>query len=189
MVHEDGEVVARVLGGDVEAYVLLFRKYARVVHAIALARTTRLEAAAGITRRTFEKVYAGLESLPGDRPLRQVLVDTAVELSREHVRDHGRSLQMFRISPEEAKKQSGTVDLRANLGKMHPDDAALVVLELVGRLPPQYEAPLLLRLVEGMRYGDIGALTGKTAVEVRTTLDGARRLFEREFRFGMERAE
>ncbi len=187
MALSDGELIARVLGGDSEGYALLFQRYARLVHAVALARTTRRDAAAQITRQVFEKAYAGLESLPDGVKFHQHLVHLATEAARDHVREHGRSLQMFRVSPEDARK-GGAVDFRAVLGGMHPDDAALVVLEMLARLPPNYEVPLLLRLVEGMSHAEIAEQTGRPPAELRTTLDSGRRLLEREFRMALEKA-
>lgn len=188
MTIADGEVVARVLGGDAEAWALLFRKYGRLVHALALARTTRRESAAEVTRRVFEKAYERLETMPPEVPFRQFLLNVAREESALHVRDHGRSMQMLRVGSREAKRVSGALHLRTVLADLRPEDAALVLLEVLGRLPPTYEVPMLLHYLEGMGAADIAAVTGQTAAEVRTAMDGGRRLFERELRHGLEQA-
>ncbi|MCK6480249.1 MAG: RNA polymerase sigma factor [Planctomycetaceae bacterium] len=188
MTVADGEIVAKVLGGDAGAYALLFRKYGRVVHALALARTTRREAAAEVTRRTFEAAYAGLESLPAGTSFRQVLLATAKEQASAYVRDNGRSMQMLRVGSREAKRLSGALHLPTVMGSLPKPDAALVLLEVLGRLPPTYEVPMLLHHIEGMAVPEIAEVTGQTAAEVRTALDGGRRLFERELRHGLEMA-
>ena len=185
----DGEVVARVIAGDTEAYALLFRRYARMVHAIALARTTRRQAAADLTRSVFEKAYAGLDRIPTGTTFRQYLLATLNESASAYVRDHGRSMQMLRVGSREAKRASGALELRKVMSDLKGEDAALVLLEVLGRLPPTYEVPFLLRHLEGMTVLEISETTGLSAGEVRTALDGGRRLFERELRHGLELAE
>ena len=184
----DGEVVARVLGGDAEAYASLFHKYARMVHALALARTTRREAAAAITRRVFEAVYARLETMPEGMRFPQFLFSVLHEEISAYVRDHGRSMQMLRVGSREAKRIGAALDLRTVMRDLRGEEGALVLFEVLGRLPPTYEAPFLLRYMEGMGAAEIAEVTGQTIAEVRTTLDAGRRLFERELRHGLEMA-
>ena len=184
----DTEVVARVLGGDAEAFTHLFRKYARTVHALALARTTRREAAAGVTRKVFEAAYERLESKPPEVPFRSFLLGVAREESAAYVRDHGRSMQMLRVGSREAKRVGGGLHLGTVMKDLRKEDAALVLLEVLGRLPQTYEVPMLLHYIEGMGAAGIAEVTDQTAAEVRTSLDGGRRLFERELRHGLESA-
>jgi RNA polymerase sigma-70 factor (ECF subfamily) len=184
----DGEVVARVLAGDGEAFALLFQKYGRLVHALALARTTRRPAAAELTRKVFEKAYSGLDRMPEGATFRQFLLGALQQEAAGYVRDHGRSMQMLRVGSKEAKKAGASLELRWVLKGLNGEDAALVLLEVVGKLPPSYEGPFLLRHLEGMGQGEIADVTGLTAAEVRTALDGGRRLFERELRHRIEEA-
>jgi RNA polymerase sigma-70 factor (ECF subfamily) len=184
----DGEVIARVLGGDTEAFAVLFHKYGRMVHALALARTTRRQAAAELTRKVFERAYADLEHMPAGVTFRQFLLAVLNESASSYVRDHGRSMQMLRVGSREAKRASGALELRRVLADLKGEDAALVLLEVLGRLPPTYEVPFLLRHLEGMAAPEIAEVTGSPVAEVRAALDGGRRLFERELRRGLEAA-
>lgn len=188
MAIADGEVVARVLGGDAEAFALLFQKYGRVVHALALARTTRRPAAAEVTRRVFLKAYERLETVPPEASFRSFLLSVLQEEAAAYVRDHGRSLQMLRVGGREAKRASGPLELRKVMADLRGEDGALVLLEVAGRLPPAYEIPFLLRYLEGMGLPEIAEVTGQTPAEARTAVDGGRRLFERELRHGLEMA-
>jgi len=188
MAIADGDVVARVLGGDAEAFALLFQKYGRMVHALALARTTRRPAAAEVTRKVFEKAYARLDAMPEGTAFRPFLLSILLEEAGAYVRDHGRSLQMLRVGSREAKRAGGALDLRKVMADLRGEDGALVLLEVAGRLPPAYEVPFLLHYLEGMGTAEIAEVTGQNAVETRTALDGGRRLFERELRHGLERA-
>jgi len=188
MALSDGEVVARVLGGDAAAFSLLFQKYGRLVHALALARTTRRPAAAELTRKTFARAYAELERMPPDGGFRPFLLSLLQQEGAAHVRDHGRSLQMLRVGSAESRKAGASLELGWIFRSLKGEDAALVLLEVVGRLPPNYEVPFLLRHLEGMTPAEIAEVTGLGAAEVRTALDGARRLFERELKHGIEGA-
>jgi len=184
----DGEVVARVLGGDAEAYALLFQKYGRMVHAVALARTTRRPAAAELARTVFEKAYERLDAMPEGTSFRAFLLAVLAEEASAYIRDHGKSMQMLRIGSREAKRAGAGLDLRRVLIDLKGEDGALVLLEVLGRLPPAYEVPFLLRYMEGMSAADIAEVTGQTAAEVRTALDGGRRLFERDLKHWLEMA-
>jgi RNA polymerase sigma-70 factor (ECF subfamily) len=184
----DGEIVARVLGGDAEAYAVLFQRHGRLVHALALARTTRAAAASEITRKAFEKAYADLERMPPDASVRQFLQAATAEACSSYQRDHGRSMQILRAGRREARKAGAGLDLRWVFAGLRPEDAALVVLEVASRLPPQYEVPFLLRHLEGMAPAEIAEATGASPAEVRTSLDSGRRLFERELKHALEGA-
>jgi RNA polymerase sigma-70 factor (ECF subfamily) len=184
----DGEVVARVLGGDREAYALLFQKYGRMVHALALARTTRKAAAAPMVRKVFERAYAELDAIPPGSTFRQFLLGILQQEAAAFVRDHGRSLQMLRVGSQEAKKAGASLELSWVLSGLKGEEAALVLLETASRLPPNYEAPFLLLHLEGMAPAEIGEVTGLGPAEVRAALDGGRRLFERELRRAIEAA-
>lgn len=185
----DGEAVARALEGDAQAFGTLFRKYGRMVHALALARTTRPAAAAELARKVFERAWADLDRVPAGTTFRQFLVSVLNEQATAYIRDHGRSMQMLRVGSREAKRAAGPMELRKVLSDLPRDEAALVILEVLGRLPPHYEAPFLLRYMEGMGVPEIAEVTGLPDAEVRTVLDGARRLFERELKRGLEAAE
>jgi RNA polymerase sigma-70 factor (ECF subfamily) len=184
----DGEIVARVLGGDVEAFAVLFQRHARLVYALALARTTRPAAASEITRKVFEKVYAELDRMPPDSTVRRFLQAATLEVCGGYQRDHGRSLQMLRVGSREARKAGAGLDLRWVFAGMRGEDAALVALEVLSRLPPQYEVPFLLRHLEGMTPAEIAESEGVSPAEVRTALDSGRRLFERELKHAIEGA-
>jgi RNA polymerase sigma-70 factor (ECF subfamily) len=184
----DGELVAKVLGGDAAAYTLLFKRWARVVHALALARTGRREPAAEITRRAFERAHEGLERIPPGVRFGNFLLAQVNELCASHLREHPRSVQMLRVGAEDARRSGAAVDLRTALGRLGGPDAAFLLLEVASRLPPNYEVPFLLRYLEGLDYGAVAETTGVTVADVRTALDSGRRLFEREFRFSMEKA-
>ncbi len=188
MALSDGEAVARVLAGDAAAYSLLFQKYGRLVHALALARTTRRPAAAELTRKTFEKAYAELERMPPEGGFRPFLRSILQQEGGAYVKDHGRSMQMLRVGGREARKAGVSLELRWVFSGLKGEDAALVLLEVVARLPPNYEVPFLLRHLEGMGPAEIGEVTGLAPAEGRTALDGARRLFERELKRGIEAA-
>jgi RNA polymerase sigma-70 factor (ECF subfamily) len=184
----DGELVARVLSGDDAAYALLFKRWARVVHALALARTGRREPAAEVTRRAFERAHEALDRIPPGVRFSHFLLSQVQELCAAHLRDHPRSMQMLRVGPDEARRTGPAVDLRTVLRRLSPPDAGLLLLEVASRLPPNYEIPFLLRYLEGLDYAAVAETTGVPLAEVRTALDSGRRLFEREFRFAVEKA-
>ena len=188
MAASDGEIVARVLGGDGEAYAVLFQRYGRFVYALALARTTRPPDASEITRKAFEKAYADLERMPPDLTFRQFLRNATAEICAAREKERGRPAATAPIRPKEARRAGAGLDLRWVFSGMAPGDAARVALETFSRLPPQYEIPFLLRHLEGMSPAEIAEAAGVSPAEVRTALDSGRRLFERELKHAVEGA-
>jgi RNA polymerase sigma-70 factor (ECF subfamily) len=184
----DAEILARVLQGDGEAYAVLFRKYGRLVHALALARTTRRAAAAELVRKTFVRAHAELERIPPGGTFRGFLLGVLQQEAAAYQKDHGRSLQLLRVGKEEARRTGASLELRWVFRNLKGEDAALLLLEILGRLPPNYEGPFLLRHLEGMEPDAIAEATGLTPAEVATALDGGRRLFERELKRAVEEA-
>jgi RNA polymerase sigma-70 factor (ECF subfamily) len=184
----DGEVVSRVLAGDAGAYALLFQKYGRVVHALALAQTVKQGAAVEVVRKAFEKAYADLDRIPPGATFRQFLLAAAAEAAAEWVRANGRSSETLRLGAREARRAGGNLELRRVLADLKGEEAAGVLLEAAAKLPPNYQMPFLLRHLEGMSHGEIAEATGIAAAEVPTALEGGRRLLERELKHALEAA-
>jgi len=185
---DDREVVKSILTGEVDAYRLLFRKYGRMVRAMAVARLRDLEAAREVVKDVFLQAYEELGSISHPVPqLGPVLQNLTVEICRERLRDRPAKAWILKVSAEKAAKAGPGLDLETVLGDLTTDETAMVLAEQAVGIPLQYEVPFLLRFLEGLSYPDIAKVLDVPISEVEGLVDRARRLQERQLRFHLEK--
>jgi RNA polymerase sigma-70 factor (ECF subfamily) len=183
---DDGEVVKRVLGGELEAYEQLYRKYGRMVHAMAVARLRDRRAAEEIVREVFRKAYERLGSISHPVPrFVEMLQNLTLEVCRERILRT--TAWILRVPRDKAAQAGPAPDLEAILGELPEETAGLILAEQSAGVPLQYEVPFLLRFLEGMSYSEIARTLGISIREVEELVDRGRRLHERELRFHLEK--
>jgi RNA polymerase sigma-70 factor (ECF subfamily) len=149
---EDG-LVAAAQRGDREAFGRLYRRYARMVHGVVLARVPR-EQAEDLVQDVFVQALRRLGSLRNAPAFGPWLAAIARNRARDHYR---RGEALVELPPEVP-------------GPPHPEGDALAVLAAIRRLPEAYRETLVLRLVEGMTGPEIAERTGLTPGSVRVNL-------------------
>lgn len=147
------EIVARVSGGDQEAFNELYRKYSPMVHGIILARAPRSEAD-DLVQDVFLTVFRKIHTINDPNALGAWIAS----ISRRCVSDSYRRAKPFEELPDEVSS-----------GK-HPVNEANEVLSVIKELPEAYSETLILRLVEGMTGPEISEVTGLTHDSVRVNL-------------------
>lgn len=148
-------MVTAAAGGDVEAFEELYRRFARFVHGVLMARLPADEVG-DVAQETF--VYAW-SRLSGLREPAKFAAWLAV-IARHKAADHMRSRpQLFELDEGPSLDGSPTVMLEAN-----------EVLSAIRELPDAYRETLSLRLVQGYSGPEIAALTGLSAGSVRVNL-------------------
>lgn len=158
--HPDAVAVHAVLGGDREAFAELYKRYARLVHGILLAKVRRDEVA-DLVQDVFLSAMRQLRSLrePG------AFGPWLAVIARNRAMDfHRRSQEMTEL-PE------------VRVGPT-PRAEALEALAVVRSLPETYREVLILRLVEGMTGPEIAARTGLTPGSVRVNLHRGMKLLK-----------
>jgi len=160
---EDLALVEAARGGDRRAFEELYRRYARMVHGIVLARVPRDEAD-DVVQEVFILVLRRIPGLRDDASFGGWLA----AIARNQARDYHR-------------RATDTAELPDDLaGGPAPDGEAEWILEIIRSLPDAYRETLILRLVEGMTGPEIAARTGLTAGSVRVNLHrGMKQLRER----------
>jgi len=140
-------------GGDRAAFACLYRRYARMVHGILLARGPR-----GEVEDLVQDVF--LQALRELRSLREPAAfgGWLARLARNRAVDALR-----------ARRPSEPVDPETPAAaSTHAE--ALAVMTIIRALPEAYREPLTLRLVEGLTGPEIAELTGLTPGSVRVNL-------------------
>ena len=153
-----GEVVLSAQAGDERAFDELYRRFARTVHGIALARVG-VQDAEDLTQEVFLVVHRGLARLrdPGS------LASWICKVARNQATDWLRRAQ--RRPTRESLSDEQVVDDRIAGGELEQR-----VLACIRGLPAAYGETLVLRLVEGLTGPEIAERTGLTPGSVRVNL-------------------
>jgi len=156
---EDVSLVEAARQGDRAAFARLYDRYARMVHAVLLARVPYGEVA-DLVQDVF---LIALGKLPRLRDPRAVGGWLAA-IARHRATDFHRRSHAVEVTelPEELRG--------AEASTTAADAEAAAALEMVRSLPEAYRETLLMRLVEGMTGAEIAARTGLTPASVRVNL-------------------
>lgn len=149
-------LVERVRAGDPSAFEALYRRFARSVHSVLLARLPA-EEAEELTQEVFLNAYRRLGDLKEPRATGPWLHAMARNLAIDRLRARGRRPKEEPLT-ERAGRADGDGELRER------------VLRNVRELPDAYRETLLMRLVEGLTGPEIAAATGLDAGSVRVNL-------------------
>jgi RNA polymerase sigma-70 factor (ECF subfamily) len=161
-VEPPDEVLVRAAqGGDRAAFGELYRRFARMVHGILLARVPR-PAAEDLLQDVF------LQALPRLASLRDASRFGAwlAAIARNRANDFHRQTRPTVELPEDSAGH-GADDPRPARETVQE---GLFLLEVVRSLPEAYREPLILRFVEGMTGPEIAARTGMKHGSVRVNL-------------------
>jgi RNA polymerase sigma-70 factor (ECF subfamily) len=146
------ELVVAVRDGDRAAFASLYHRFARVVHAVALARVRPADAAdvvQDVFLIAFERLAALREPAAFPGWLLQIARNRAVDRARE------------------PRPADDPVDFAAD---PVPTAEAREALEAIRALPEAYRETLIMRLVEGLTGPEIAEQTGLSPGSVRVNL-------------------
>ena len=157
----DAALVKASQQGDTEAFGQLYRRYARLVHGILLARVRPAE-----VEDLVQDVF--LRALPRLGALRDVSRFGAwlAAIARNIATDYYRRSQTQPATSDDAKDPA---EQPAGPSASGTSEAA-EVLECIRSLPEAYRETLILRLVEGMTGPEIAVRTGLSSGSVRVNL-------------------
>ncbi|MGB7761649.1 MAG: sigma-70 family RNA polymerase sigma factor [Bryobacteraceae bacterium] len=153
---DDERLIHQAAGGDRAAFGDLYLRYARMVHAILLARVPPADAE-DLVQDVFLAAMNRLGELRTAAAFRGWLGAIARRRAIDYFRD-GRRRAEFSSGMEQGSPATGG------------GDRALVTLDLLRRLPEAYRETLIMRLVEGMTGPEIARQTGLTPDSVRVNL-------------------
>jgi RNA polymerase sigma-70 factor (ECF subfamily) len=148
--------VAAAREGDRGAFGELYRRYARMVHGILLARVPGAE----VDDLVQEVFVAAMRQV---HTLRDVTCfgGWLATVTRNRANDyHRRSVELVEL----------TEDVQVGDRRDNPGDDGTAILAAIRSLPEAYCETLILRLVEGMTGPEIAERTGLTPGSVRVNL-------------------
>jgi len=161
---ELARLVAAARDGDGDAFDEVYRRTARSVHGLLLARVPPREAD-DLVQEVFLTAWRRLEALREPAAFRGWLATIARNAAADWHR-----------APARRTEGEAPDDSHATPGAQ-PSPEALAALSAIGKLPDAYRETLLLRLVEGLSGPEIARATGLTPDSVRVNLSrGMKRL-------------
>src|SRR5512133_2218407 len=152
----DDELVRSAGAGDQAAFGELYRRYARMVHGILLARVP-VSDAEDLVQDVFISALRQLQSLRAPAAFRGWLAAIA----------RHRAIDFHREARNRTEVYDDCLPERASPGVQQE---ALMILDVIRGLPEAYRETLVLRLVEGMTGPEIAEHTGLTPQSVRVNL-------------------
>lgn len=158
---EDVALVRAAQDGDSGAFAELYRRYAKMVHGILLARVPATEVD-DLVQDVFLRAFPKLKGL---RDLRR-FGGWLAAIARNRATDYHRSAYA-QTEPAKMLAEEDVEILQANQGSALNGET---VLELIRALPETYRETLILRLVEGMSGPEIAERTGLKPGSVRVNL-------------------
>ena len=157
----DAACVARVLGGEREAYRLIVERYQSKVFRLAAALLKNREDAVDIAQEAFVRAYANLGSFKGDSRFATWLYKIVNNLCIDWIRRR----QTAKSEEFEETNRSEEDSLAPGLisGRLHANpQGQLLRRELAAKLqvalealPPKHRQILWLREVEGLSYEEL----------------------------------
>lgn len=163
----DAEVVARVLGGDREAFGLLIRRYEAGLVRFATRMLGSRDAAADAVAEGLVRAYRHLASCRDPARLRTWLYRIVANRCKSHL-----ARRPFSSVPlEEAPPVADSTDNEAAVERA--EQLALVERAL-GELSPEKREAFVLKHVEGLSYEEMSAVTGERIPTLKMRVHRAR---------------
>lgn len=164
----DAQVVRDVLAGDRDAYRLLVRRYADVLHGHALRMVGSPDVAADMVQQAFVRGYRKLDSCRNPEQVGAWLFRILANLCRDHVRSPRRRDIPLQVLPEIPGGRSDPSDDAARAEVRGRVRAALA------HLTPEQREAFVMRYQEGLAYEEIAAVMNLSVAALKMRVHRAR---------------
>ena len=163
----DPEVVARVLGGDQEAFGLIIRRYEADLLRFAAGMLGSRDAAEDAVAESLVRAYRHLGGLNAPARLRTWLYRIVANRCKSHLaRRPARELSL-----DEAPPVADPADTEASLERA---EQVARVQRALAELSPEKREAFVLKHVEGLSYQEMAAVTGERIPTLKMRVHRAR---------------
>lgn len=145
---EDEALVARFRAGEARAFDELVRKYQRPIYALALRYVKDADDAKDVAQRAFVRAYQGIGGFRGGAGFRSWLYRIAVNLAKNHLRDHARE------RPAEIPEDALTIEA-VGAGRLLAGEDRRRLRAAIEELPPKQRLVLELRVFDELPFRDV----------------------------------
>jgi RNA polymerase sigma-70 factor, ECF subfamily len=163
----DAEVVARVLGGDAEAFGTLIRRYEAGLLRFATRMLGSRDAAADAVAEGFVRAYRHLASCRDPARLRTWLYRIVTNRCKSHLARRS----VTDVPLEDAPPVADPADTEAALER---GEQIALVQRALGELSPDKREAFVLKHVEGLSYEEMAAVTGERIPTLKMRVHRAR---------------
>jgi RNA polymerase sigma-70 factor (ECF subfamily) len=181
-IESDESIVRAVQTGDTDAFARLVDRHKERVFAMLVRLTGDSQAAEELAHETFVRAYRGLGGFRGDSSVGTWLVQIAIHLARDRVRERARSKT---VSLEALIEREGDATVFAETRPQYDPLAELEGRETTERfetalseLPPSYREAFVLFHLQGMPYEAIAETTGDSVGSLKVRVHRARKLLK-----------
>jgi len=171
----DGELIAAVLGGDLNSFEPLVNRYQARVFATARRYARRESEVEDIVQEVFIKAFQRLKSFRSEAPFDHWLMRVATRTCFDFLRAHQRSREttFTEMSPEESK----WLEQFATHPPLAQDDAQAarqLVDRILSQMPPSARLIITLLEIEERSIKEISQMTGWSVALVKVRAFRAR---------------
>ncbi len=177
---DDLEVIRKILGGDVNEFAILVRKYQKGIYNYALRMVGHEEEARDLAQDIFVAAYKGLKSFRGESKFSTWLFRIAINqtknrlkyLRRRHFFDNEQHTSESREAPDAFATLPDPEDSpeQAFLKK----DFHALIMEGLMELPPNARQIIILRDIEDFSYEELSQIMELNLGTVKSRLHRAR---------------
>jgi RNA polymerase sigma factor (sigma-70 family) len=175
LMTDDKTLVARVLAGDTQAFMLLIKQHERLVAHMVGRLIKSEEDREELCQDVFLRVHEKLAEFTFQSKLSTWIATIAYRMGINHLRKQKMS---FSDIPDEESFTKRFIEVSNPETLTEEKDMDGFILKLVAQLPPQYRVVLTLYHVDGMSYPEIGEISGMPEGTVKNYLFRARNLLK-----------
>ncbi|MBI3653819.1 MAG: sigma-70 family RNA polymerase sigma factor [Acidobacteria bacterium] len=172
LMNSSQELIARVRGGDEEAFRLIFDRYIRPVISFIYDMTGQRDLAEELAQETFVRAYRGIQSLKDETKLSTWLFGIAKNVAREALRSRLRENHKVEMENDSVMELSDTELLPD--GRLLNKELNRVIHEALATLDQDRRAVFTLKVFHQRSYEEIAAITGFSIPKLKTDLHRAR---------------
>jgi RNA polymerase sigma-70 factor (ECF subfamily) len=189
IVDRDEAIVRAVLDGRTNSFAELVDRHKDSVYGTLMRLTGDPDVAEELAQETFVRAYRGLGKFRGESRFGTWLVQIAVNLARDRIRERQRQRGRV-VSLDELLERDADSPVLAESRPQYDPLAEVSERDLLRRfeqslqeLPPGYREVFLLHHIQGLSYEDIAQMTGDSVGSLKVRTHRARKLLK-EMLFG-----
>jgi RNA polymerase sigma-70 factor (ECF subfamily) len=171
MPSTDEELVEKSIGGDVESFNQLVRRWERPIYALAYRVLGREEDARDVVQESFLRAFRALPGFKGQAKFSSWLYRITLNLCRDWIRRRNRTPEL------QAPEGVDVIELAAEQGPTESIEDVVTRKELSRRvaramesLSPDQRTAIILKEYEGLTFQEISDMLGVPLSTVKTRL-------------------
>jgi RNA polymerase sigma-70 factor, ECF subfamily len=172
LMNSSQELIARVRGGDEEAFRLIFDRYIRPVISFIYDMIGQRDLAEELAQETFVRAYKGIPSLRDDTKLSTWLFGIAKNVARESLRSRIRENNKVEMENDSVTELSDKELLPD--GRLLGKELNRVIHQALSMLDEDRREVFTLKVFHQRSYEEIAEITGFSIPKLKTDLHRAR---------------